>query len=130
MELNYTLSTPISTTTISTTIISTTISTTTSNMTNNSYSYQDTSSDSGLAASYIALIITLIGLFSTLIVHYNIKRVKICCLKIECNKKKNSEESEPSEFKLPDSEDKHSDQHSSNDKQIIYIVHTHSETIV
>ena len=84
MESNYTLSTPISTTTI----ISTTISTTTSNMTNNSYSYQDTSSDSGLAASYIALIITLIGLFSTLIVHYNIKRVKICCLKIECNKKK------------------------------------------
>ena len=117
MESNYTLSAPISTTTI--------ISTTTSNMTNNSYSYQDTSSDSGLAASYIALIITLIGLFSTLIVHYNIKRVKICCLKIECNKKKNSDDSEPSEFELPDNEDKHS-----NDKHIIYIVHTHSETIV
>jgi len=125
MEPNYTLFTTISTTTISTTTISTTISTTTSNMTNNSYSYQDTSSDSGLAASYIALIITLIGLFSTLIVHYNIKRVKICCLKIECNKKKNSEDSEPSEFELPDSDDKHS-----NNKHIIYIVHTHSETIV
>ena len=126
MESNYTLLTTISTTTISTT---------TSNMTNNSYSYQDTSSDSGLAASYIALIITLIGLFSTLIVHYNIKRVKICCLKIECIKKKNSDDSEPSEFELPDSEDKHSndkhsEQHSSNNKQIIYIVHTHSETIV
>jgi hypothetical protein len=61
-------------------------------------------------------------------------------LKIECIKKKNSEDSEPSEFELPDSEDKHSDQHSSNnkhsndkhsdDKHIIYIVHTHSETIV
>ncbi len=128
MESNYTLLTTISTTTISATI------STTSNMTNNSYSYQDTSSDSGLAASYIALIITLIGLFTTLIVHYNIKRVKICCLKIECNKKKNSEDSEPSEFELPDSDDKHSDQHSdqhrSNNKQIIYIVHTHSETIV
>jgi len=42
-----------------------------------------------LATPYIALIISVIGLFSTIIVHYNIKKIKICCIKFECMKNKN-----------------------------------------
>ena len=42
-----------------------------------------------LATPYIALIISVIGLFSTIIVHYNIKKIKVCCIKFECVKNKN-----------------------------------------
>ena len=44
------------------------------------------SSDSSLSTSYIALLIALIGLFSTVIVRYNIKKIKICCINLECKK--------------------------------------------
>ena len=43
-----------------------------------------------LATPYIALIISVIGLFSTILVTYNIKKIKICCINFECMKKKDS----------------------------------------
>ena len=48
----------------------------------------NTSTNSALSSSYIALIISVVGLFSTIIVKYNIKKVKVCCLDLDCTKPK------------------------------------------
>ena len=50
-------------------------------------SYNEHSNDSSLSSSYIALIISLIGLCSTILVSYNIKNIRIFCIKFECVKK-------------------------------------------
>lgn len=82
MILNYT-------TTLMTTLTSTltSINNTTNqiNASINTHS-SDSDPDSSLSASYIALIISVIGLFSTVLVHYNIKKIKICCINLECKK--------------------------------------------
>ena len=82
MILNYT-------TTLMTTLTSTLTSINNiSNQINASINTHSTDSDpdSSLSASYIALIISVIGLFSTVLVHYNIKKIKICCINLECKK--------------------------------------------
>ena len=142
MENNYT--TLMTTMNTMTTIMNTTMNT------NISESQQDTTSDSGLATPYIALIISVIGLFSTLIVHYNIKKVKIGCLKFECTKKKNSDDSTTDSFEsfeldleLPSSSNnnncehnnhihncEHKHIHNCEHNKHIHILHTYSETIV
>ena len=78
-----------STSLIASTIVSTFPSTlTTTYIYNNSASDQpNQSSDSGLTTAYIGLIIALIGLAGTFLVQYNIKKVKLCCVNLECTKK-------------------------------------------
>jgi len=53
-----------------------------------------------LATPYIALIISVIGLFSTILVTYNIKKIKICCINFECMKKKDSSIDNEIEFEM------------------------------
>ena len=91
-----------STSLIASTIVSTFPSTlTTTYIYNNSASDQpNQSSDSGLTTAYIGLIIALIGLAGTFLVQYNIKKVKLCCVNLECTKK-DSVDLEACEHKVP-----------------------------
>jgi len=54
--------------------------------------YNEQHNDSSLSSSYIALIISLIGLCSTILVSYNIKNIRIFCIKFECIKKEIDDE--------------------------------------
>jgi short subunit fatty acids transporter len=72
--------------TINTLTTSTLISSFFNNSTIPGAAYNEQPSDS-LSSSYIALIISLIGLCSTIFISYNIKNIKICCIKFECIKK-------------------------------------------
>uniref|UniRef100_A0A6C0IK08 Uncharacterized protein n=1 Tax=viral metagenome TaxID=1070528 RepID=A0A6C0IK08_9ZZZZ len=51
-------------------------------------SYSDDSSSSPLISPAVSIVIALIGLLSTVVIHYNVQHIKICCIKINCIKKK------------------------------------------
>jgi len=92
--------------TITTTLTTTNYTLTTSNytLTTSNYTYNISNSeqptaDSGLSTAYISLIVALIGLASSCLIQYNIKKVKLCCLKFECNKK---DEKDEKEYTLPE----------------------------
>ena len=78
-----------STSLIASTIVSTFPSTMTTTYTYNSSTSDqpNQSSESGLTTAYIGLIIAIIGFAGTFLVQYNIKKVKLCCVNLDCNKK-------------------------------------------
>jgi hypothetical protein len=80
------------------TIAATLTTTTTSNYTYNISQSEQPNSDSGLSAAYIGLIVALIGLASSCLIQYNIKTVKLFCIKFECTKK----EEEKKEYTMPE----------------------------
>ena len=81
--------------TITTTLTTTNYTLTTSNYTYNISNSEQPTADSGLSTAYISLIVALIGLASSCLIQYNIKKVKLCCLKFECNKKDEKEDTLP-----------------------------------
>ena len=85
-----------------------------------------------LATPYIALIISVIGLFSTIIVHYNIKKIKVCCIKFECVKNKNIKHNKTDSDSDNDNDNNNDDIYDNNFENIqthyLETHHPHKET--